>query len=74
MACRRSFDDAKQAGVDGLIVVDLPPEEADELSVPAAAAGIDLIFLVAPTTDDAATATGARRMHAASSTTSRSPA
>lgn len=45
--------DAKQAGVDGLIVVDLPPEEADELSVPAAAAGMDLIFLVAPTTNDA---------------------
>src|SRR5512134_2440091 len=45
--------DAKQAGVDGLIVVDLPPEEADELSVAAAAAGVDLIFLVAPTTTDA---------------------
>jgi tryptophan synthase alpha chain len=45
--------DAKQAGVDGLIVVDLPPEEADELSVPAAAAGLDLVFLAAPTTDDA---------------------
>ncbi|MGE5442027.1 MAG: tryptophan synthase subunit alpha [Bacteroidota bacterium] len=45
--------DAKQAGVDGLIVVDLPPEEADELSVPAAAVGLDLVFLAAPTTDDA---------------------
>ena len=45
-------DDARRAGVDGLIVVDLPPEEADELSVPAAAAGLDLVFLVAPTTDD----------------------
>jgi tryptophan synthase alpha chain len=45
-------DDARRAGVDGLIVVDLPPEEADELSVPAAAAGLDLIFLVAPTTDE----------------------
>jgi tryptophan synthase alpha chain len=50
----KSFvDDARRAGVDGLIVVDLPPEEADELSVPAAAAGLDMIFLVAPTTDDA---------------------
>jgi tryptophan synthase alpha chain len=45
--------DAKQAGVDGLIVVDLPPEEADELFVPATAVGLDLIFLAAPTTDDA---------------------
>lgn len=45
--------DARQAGVDGLIVVDLPPEEADELYVPAAAVGLDLIFLVTPTTDDA---------------------
>jgi tryptophan synthase alpha chain len=45
--------DAKRAGVDGLIVVDLPPEEADELSVPAAASGLDLVFLAAPTTDDA---------------------
>jgi tryptophan synthase alpha chain len=45
--------DAKQAGVDGLIVVDLPPEEADELFLPATEAGLDLIFLTAPTTDDA---------------------
>jgi len=45
--------DAKAAGVDGLIVVDLPPEEKDELCLPAKAAGIDFIFLVAPTTDDA---------------------
>jgi tryptophan synthase alpha chain len=45
--------DAKQAGVDGLIVVDLPPEEAEELFVPATAVGLDLIFLATPTTDDA---------------------
>ncbi|HYN38077.1 MAG TPA: tryptophan synthase subunit alpha [Rhodospirillales bacterium] len=45
--------DAKKAGVDGLIVVDLPPEEADELFLPATAAGLDLIFLAAPTTDEA---------------------
>lgn len=45
--------DARKAGVDGLIVVDLPPEEADELLMPAAAAGLDLIFLATPTTNDA---------------------
>jgi tryptophan synthase alpha chain len=45
--------DAKKAGVDGLIVVDLPPEEADELFLPASAAGLDVIFLAAPTTDEA---------------------
>lgn len=45
--------DAAAAGVDGLIVVDLPPEEADELTGPLKAAGLDLIFLTAPTTDAA---------------------
>lgn len=45
--------DAAAAGVDGLIIVDLPPEEADELRIPAAAAGLDFIFLTAPTTDAA---------------------
>jgi tryptophan synthase alpha chain len=45
--------DAAEAGVDGLIVVDLPPEEAEELAGPARAQGIDFIFLTAPTTDDA---------------------
>ena len=44
--------DARAAGVDGLIIVDLPPEEVDELWKPAAAAGIDFIFLTAPTSDD----------------------
>ncbi|RFD18795.1 tryptophan synthase subunit alpha [Komagataeibacter melaceti] len=44
--------DARAAGVDGLIVVDLPPEEADLLSAPAAQAGLDIIRLVAPTTPD----------------------
>lgn len=43
--------DAKQAGVDALLVVDLPPEEADELWRPARAAGLDIIFLLAPTSD-----------------------
>lgn len=45
--------EAQRAGVDGLIVVDLPPEEEAELREPAVAAGIDLIRLVAPSTDDA---------------------
>jgi tryptophan synthase alpha chain len=44
--------DAAKAGVDGLIVVDLPSEESDWLAAPAAANGLDVIRLVAPTTDD----------------------
>lgn len=44
--------DAGNAGVDGLIIVDLPPEEEAEFSVPAGAAGMDMIRLVAPTTTD----------------------
>lgn len=44
--------DAKAAGVDGLIVVDLPPEEDDELCLPAMAAGLNFIRLTTPTTDD----------------------
>lgn len=43
--------DAARAGVDGLLVVDLPPEEADELWRPARAEGLDMIFLLAPTSD-----------------------
>ncbi len=45
--------DAAAAGVDGLIVVDMPPEEAAVLAPHAAAHGLDIIRLVAPTTDDA---------------------
>ncbi len=45
--------DAAAAGVDGIILVDLPPEEADEFTGPARAAGLDFIVLTAPTTDDA---------------------
>lgn len=45
--------DAKAAGVDGLIVVDLPPEEDAELCLPARAEGVDFIRLATPTTDDA---------------------
>ena len=44
--------DAKTAGIDGLIVVDLPPEEDDELCLPALAAGLNFIRLATPTTDD----------------------
>lgn len=43
--------DAKAAGVDGLIVVDLPPEEDSELCLPAQAAGLNFIRLATPTTD-----------------------
>lgn len=44
--------DAKSAGVDGLIIVDLPPEEDDELCLPAMKAGLNFIRLATPTTDD----------------------
>ncbi len=44
--------DAKKVGVDGLIVVDLPPEEEAELCLPALEAGINFIYLTAPTTTD----------------------
>jgi len=43
---------AAEAGIDGLICIDLPPEEADELSAVCRPRGIDLVFLVAPTTTD----------------------
>lgn len=49
----RFLADAKAAGVDGLIVVDLPPEEDDELCLPALQAGLAFIRLATPTTDDA---------------------
>jgi tryptophan synthase alpha chain len=48
----RFVADAKAAGVDGLIVVDLPPEEDDELCLPAIEAGISFIRLATPTSDD----------------------
>ena len=48
----RFLADAKAAGVDGLIVVDLPPEEDEELCLPALKAGIAFIRLATPTTDD----------------------
>ncbi len=46
------LDDAISAGIDGLIVVDLPPEMDDELCIPALAKGINFIRLATPTTDD----------------------
>lgn len=48
----RFLADAKAAGVDGLIVVDLPPEEDAELCIPALKAGLNFIRLATPTTDD----------------------
>jgi tryptophan synthase alpha chain len=48
----RFLRDARSAGVDGLIVVDLPPEEDAELCLPALAAGLNFIRLATPTTDD----------------------
>ncbi|HZT50160.1 MAG TPA: tryptophan synthase subunit alpha [Hyphomicrobiaceae bacterium] len=51
---REAFlDDAKAAGVDGLIIVDVPPEADDELCLPAVARGLNFIRLATPTTDDA---------------------
>jgi len=49
----RFLTDAKAAGVDGLIIVDLPPEADDELCIPALAHGINFVRLATPTTDDA---------------------
>ena len=48
----RFCTDAVAAGVDGIIIVDLPPEESDELTPQARAAGLDFIRLTAPTSDD----------------------
>jgi tryptophan synthase alpha chain len=47
----RFLDDAKQAGVDGLIIVDAPPEMDDEICLPAVAKGLNFIRLATPTTD-----------------------
>ena len=49
----RFCTDAAASGVDGLIIVDVPPEEADEVEPSAQAHGLDLIRLIAPTTDEA---------------------
>jgi tryptophan synthase alpha chain len=50
---QRFCADAAAAGVDGLIIVDVPPEEAEEVEPHARANGLDLIRLIAPTTDEA---------------------
>src|SRR5258708_9695758 len=55
--------DAKSAGVDGLIIVDLPPAEDTELCLPAMQSGLNFIRLATPTTDD-------KRLPAAAATTS----
>lgn len=48
----RFLDDAKRAGVDGLIIVDVPPEADDELCLPAMRRGLNFIRLATPTTDE----------------------
>ncbi len=48
----RFLADAREAGADGLIVVDLPPEEDSELCIPALSSGLNFIRLATPTTDD----------------------
>jgi len=48
---KRFTEDAKRVGVDGVLVVDLPPEEAGDMITHAGAVGLDLIFLLAPTSD-----------------------
>ena len=47
----RFIVEAKEAGIDGMIIVDLPPEEDEELCIPAQAAGLNFIRLATPTTD-----------------------
>ncbi len=49
----RFVKDAAEAGVDGLITVDLPPEEDEVLRIPAISHGLDIVRLATPTTDDA---------------------
>lgn len=49
----RFLEQASEVGIDGLIIVDLPPEEDEELCIPAQAAGLNFIRLATPTTDDA---------------------
>jgi len=50
---KRLAHDAKDAGVDGILTVDLPPEEASEMKEQTDSTGLDLIFLLAPTSDEA---------------------
>ena len=48
---KRFTQEAKRAGIDGVLIVDLPPEEAAEMIIHTDRAGLDLIFLLAPTSD-----------------------
>ena len=57
----RLISDAARAGADGLIIVDLPPEESDAVRAVCQGHGLDLIYLVAPTSDDARVAEVVRR-------------
>lgn len=52
MGYEQFADSARDAGVDGVLIVDLPPEEADEVAPLLSARGLDAIFLLAPTTTD----------------------
>ena len=51
-ALKKLCADARDAGVDGLLIVDLPPEEAQSLKTEALACGLDLVFLLAPTSTE----------------------
>src|SRR5205814_4039813 len=64
--------DAETAGVDGLIIVDLPPEEDEELCLPAMKAGLNFIRLATPTTDESGCQRCSPTLRALS-ITSRSP-
>ena len=48
---KKFLNDANDAGIDGMIIVDLPPEEDGELAIPAKEAGLAMIHLATPTTD-----------------------
>ena len=65
---------ARDAGVDGVLVVDYPPEEAAEFAALLGARGLAPIFLLSPTTPEARIERGRARSRAATSTTSRSRA
>jgi tryptophan synthase alpha chain len=47
----RFCQDAAESGIDGILIVDMPPEESQELTIPARRCGLDVIFLLTPTSD-----------------------
>ena len=61
MGCETFVDKAATAGLDGLLTVDIPPEEVDEMNAQLKRVGMDNIFLVAPTTPEERTARIAKR-------------